>query len=62
MLGIKVAMLAFKIFIIIAGIWNICDGIVSIKVTYLGHTKLADFCRLIRTLFGFILVIIGILM
>lgn len=55
------SMLAFKIFIIIAGIWNICDGIISIKVAYLGHSKLADFCRLIRTLFGLGLVIVGIL-
>lgn len=49
-----------KYFIISAGVWNLLDGIVSIRVTYLGHTKLADFCRLIRTFIGLGLIIAGV--
>lgn len=50
-----------KYFVIGAGVWNLLDGIVSIRVTYLGHTRISDLCRLIRGLIGLCLIIAGVL-
>jgi hypothetical protein len=50
-----------KCFIIAAGIWNIVDGILSLRTKSLRHTVFWDACRLIRTLLGLGLVVFGFL-
>ena len=50
-----------KYFIIAAGIWNIGDGIVSLKMKSLKHTMFTDVSRAVRTLLGVGLVIVGFL-
>ena len=49
-----------KGFLIFAGIWNFFDGIVSIRLEQLGHSKFSDSGRLIRSLIGVGVIIIGI--
>jgi hypothetical protein len=49
-----------KAFLIFAGVWNFFDGIVSIKLEHLGHSKLSDSGRLVRSLIGVGLILIGI--
>ena len=49
-----------KFFLIFAGVWNFSDGIVSIKLKGLGHSRILDFCRAIRSLLGLGLIITGI--
>ena len=53
-------MIMIKLFLILAGIWNFFDGIISIRLVHLGHSKLSDLGRLVRTLIGAGLIIIGI--
>lgn len=48
-----------KTFIILSGIWNLVDGIISIKLEHLGHTKLSDLARLARSLIGVGLIVLG---
>jgi|WetSurMetagenome_2_1015567.scaffolds.fasta_scaffold624122_1 hypothetical protein len=48
-----------KAFLMFAGIWNFFDGIISIRLEHLGHSKLSDLGRLIRSLIGVGLLIIG---
>jgi len=48
-----------KIFLILAGIWNLFDGIISIKLEHLGHTMLSDLGRLARSLIGLGLLFVG---
>ncbi|MCK9572449.1 MAG: hypothetical protein M0Q96_04145 [Candidatus Omnitrophica bacterium] len=50
-----------KIFLIFCGIWNLLDGIVSIKLRSLGHSWISDLCRLIRALLGLGLILAGLL-
>ena len=51
--------IAIKAFLIFSGIWNVLDGIISIKLEHLGHTKLSDLGRLVRFLIGIGLILIG---
>lgn len=55
-----VLFLALKCFVIVAGFWNFFDGLVSLRVSYLGHTRLSDFCRIIRLLIGLCLILSGL--
>jgi len=48
-----------KAFLILSGVWNLFDGIISIKLENLGHTKLSDLARLARSLIGIGLILIG---
>jgi hypothetical protein len=48
-----------KAFLMFAGIWNFFDGIISIRLEQLGHSKLSDLGRLIRSLIGVGLIIVG---
>jgi hypothetical protein len=50
---------AVKAFLIFAGTWIFFDGIVSIRLKHLGHSKLSDLGRLIRSLIGVVLIVIG---
>ena len=52
--------LMIKIFLIFAGVWNLWDGIVSIKIKSLKHSWITDSCRVVRALLGIGLIIIGI--
>ena len=49
-----------KLFFMLAGIWNILDGIVSIKLRSLGHSRLSDSCRVVRVLIGFGLLLVAL--
>jgi len=51
--------MVIKVFLILSGIWNLFDGIISIKLENLGHTKLSDSARLARSLIGIGLILIG---
>jgi hypothetical protein len=50
---------AVKAFLMFAGIWNFFDGIISIRLEQLGHSKFSDSGRLARSLIGAGLIIIG---
>ena len=52
--------IVIKAFLILSGIWNLFDGIISIKLENLGHTKLSDLARLARSLIGIGLILIGL--
>ncbi|MBU1726343.1 MAG: hypothetical protein KJ880_01765 [Candidatus Omnitrophica bacterium] len=48
-----------RIFLIAAGIWNIFDGLISIELRSLGHSRLSDSCRFIRLLIGLGLIVVA---
>ncbi len=52
--------LMIKIFLILSGTWNFFDGIISIKLEHLGHTRLSDLGRLVRSLIGIGLILAGL--
>jgi len=52
-------MIFIKIFLVLAGIWNLMDGIASIRLRSLGHSWISDTCRVIRYLIGIGLIFLG---
>ena len=52
---------SLKYFIIGVGIWNIADGLLSLRAKALKHALFVDTCRVLRSILGLGLVIAGFL-